>query len=147
MSRPRRATALRHDGRDAPRVVASGRGHVADRILEAAREAGVPLREDPVLLEALATLELEQEIPPELYKAVAEALAWAYRLAGKRKVWLQPDPVQAAVLATARDRATAQRLLRRGQAEARPPLPRWRRLAIEPRLSASFDGVRLKPDP
>jgi flagellar biosynthesis protein len=82
MSRPRRAAALRYDGRDAPRVVATGRGLVAEKILEAARGAGVPLREDPVLMEALATLELEQEIPPELYRAVAEALAWAYRLSG-----------------------------------------------------------------
>jgi flagellar biosynthesis protein len=63
-------------------VVATGRGLVAEKILDAAREAGVPLREDPVLMEALATLELEQEIPPELYRAVAEALAWAYRLSG-----------------------------------------------------------------
>ena len=69
MSRPKRAAALRYDGS-------------AEKILEAAREAGVPLREDPVLMEALATLELEQEIPPELYRAVAEALAWAYRLSG-----------------------------------------------------------------
>lgn len=84
MSRSRRATALRYDGRDAPRVVATGKDLVADRILEAARAAGVPLRQDPVLMEALATLELEQEIPPELYRAVAEALAWAYRLSGRR---------------------------------------------------------------
>ena len=82
MSQPRRAAALRYDGRDAPRVVATGRGLVAEKILEAARAAGVPLREDPVLMEALATLEIEQEIPPELYRAVAEALAWAYRLSG-----------------------------------------------------------------
>jgi flagellar biosynthesis protein len=85
MSRPKRAAALRYDGRDAPRLVASGKGHVADSILEAARAAGVPLREDPVLIEALATLELDQQIPPELYKAVAEALAWAYRLSGRRQ--------------------------------------------------------------
>jgi flagellar biosynthesis protein len=82
MSQHKRAAALRYDGRDAPRVVATGRGLVAEKILESAREAGVPLREDPVLMEALATLELEQEIPPELYRAVAEALAWAYRLSG-----------------------------------------------------------------
>ncbi|HEX2588849.1 MAG TPA: EscU/YscU/HrcU family type III secretion system export apparatus switch protein [Gaiellales bacterium] len=82
MSQRKRAAALRYDGRDAPRVVATGRGLVAEKILDAAREAGVPLREDPVLMEALATLELEQEIPPELYRAVAEALAWAYRLSG-----------------------------------------------------------------
>ena len=80
---PRRATALRCEGRDAPKVVATGKRLVADRILEAARAAGVPLREDPVLVQALSTLELEQEIPPELYRAVAEALAWAYRLSGR----------------------------------------------------------------
>jgi flagellar biosynthesis protein len=82
MSQRKRAAALRYDGRDAPRVVATGRDLVAEKILEAARAAGVPLREDPVLMEALATLELAQEIPPELYRAVAEALAWAYRLSG-----------------------------------------------------------------
>jgi flagellar biosynthesis protein len=82
MSQRKRAAALRYDGRDAPRVVATGRGLVAEKILEAAREAGVPLREDPALMEALGTLELEQKIPPELYRAVAEALAWAYRLSG-----------------------------------------------------------------
>jgi len=81
---PKRATALRYEGRDAPKVAATGRGLVAEKIIEAAREAGIPLREDPVLVEALATLELEQEIPPELYRAVAEALAWAYQLSGRR---------------------------------------------------------------
>jgi flagellar biosynthesis protein len=86
MSRPerRRASALRYDGRDAPHVMANGRGLVAEKIIEAARQAGVPLREDPVLMEALATLEVDQQIPPELYRAVAEALAWAYRLSGRR---------------------------------------------------------------
>jgi flagellar biosynthesis protein len=84
MSRPKRATALRYDGRDAPRVVAAGKGLVAEKILEAAREAGVPLREDAMLMEALATLELDQQIPPQLYRAVAEALAWAYLLSGRR---------------------------------------------------------------
>jgi len=81
---PKRATALRYEGRDAPKVVATGKGMVADKILEAARAAGIPLREDPALVQALATLELEQEVPPELYRAVAEALAWAYRLSGRR---------------------------------------------------------------
>ena len=78
----RRATALRYvTGQDAaPRVVAAGRGHVADQILDRAREAGVPVREDPALLEALAALELEREIPEDLYAAVAEALVWAYAL-------------------------------------------------------------------
>ena len=81
-----RATALRYEGggEAAPRVVANGRNLVAEKILEAAHAAGVPVREDPVLAQALETLELEQDIPPELYRAVAEALAWAYRLTGRR---------------------------------------------------------------
>jgi flagellar biosynthesis protein len=78
--KPRRASALRYEGTGAPRVVASGKGLVADRILAVAREAGLPVREDPALAEALAGLELEREIPEDLYKAVAEALAWAYAL-------------------------------------------------------------------
>jgi len=80
---PRRASALRYEGREAPRVVAQGRDLLADRILQAARDAGIPVREDPVLSQALATLELDQEIPAELYAAVAQALAWAYRLTGR----------------------------------------------------------------
>lgn len=81
--RPRRAAALRYDregGDQAPRVVAAGSGLIADRILEIARESGLPVHEDPALAEALARLELEQEIPPELFVAVAEVLVWAYGL-------------------------------------------------------------------
>lgn len=78
---PRRAAALRYEreGR-APRVVAAGRGEVARRLVELAEAAGVPVRRDAALAEALAGLELELEIPEELYVAVAEALAWAYSL-------------------------------------------------------------------
>lgn len=76
----RRAAALRYDGGDAPRLVAAGRGRLADRIVETAREHGIPLREDPVLAEALTALEIDTTVPPELYRAVAEALLWAYRL-------------------------------------------------------------------
>ena len=78
--RPKRAAALRYEGRDAPRVVASGRGLIAERILEAAHEAGVPVREDAALAEALSKLDLGREIPEALYQAVAETLVWAYRL-------------------------------------------------------------------
>lgn len=80
--RPRRAAALRYDRESggAPKVVAAGAGHVADRILTLAREAGVPVREDAALAEALARLEQQVEIPPELYAAVAESLVWAYSL-------------------------------------------------------------------
>lgn len=78
--RPRRATALSYGGSGAPRVVASGRGLIAERILQEASAAGVPVREDPALVAALGALELEREIPEALYAAVAEALAWAYAL-------------------------------------------------------------------
>jgi flagellar biosynthesis protein len=80
--RERRAAALRYDaGSDAsPRVVATGRGHVAARIIAEARAAGVPVRDDAALAEALASLDLGLNVPEELYRAVAEALAWAYRL-------------------------------------------------------------------
>ena len=77
----RRATALRYEeGGHAPEVVATGAGMIADRILAAAHEAGVPVRHDPALAEALATLDLGDEVPPALWTAVAETLAWAYRL-------------------------------------------------------------------
>ena len=82
----RSAAALRYTGVGAPSVVASGRGHIAEKIIEAAREAGVPVREDRLLAEALAVLELGSEVPEELYRAVAEALVWAHRLARSRSV-------------------------------------------------------------
>jgi flagellar biosynthesis protein len=74
--------ALRYDmARDrAPRVVAKGRGAVAERIMALAREANVPLRNDPDLALLLEALDLEAEIPPQLYRAVAEVLAFVYRL-------------------------------------------------------------------
>jgi flagellar biosynthesis protein len=76
-----RATALSYQrGGSAPRVVASGVGATAERIIETARQAGVPLREDPALAEALAALELGDDVPQPLYAAVAETLAWAYRV-------------------------------------------------------------------
>ena len=81
---PSRVVALRYDedeGR-APRVVASGAGEVARHILEVARAKGVPVREDPDLVELLAACDLGDEIPLELYEAVAELLTWLYRLNG-----------------------------------------------------------------
>jgi flagellar biosynthesis protein len=76
----RAAVALRYERADgAPRVTATGRGRMADRILDAARDHGLPVREDPDLVEALAMLDLGAQIPPELYAVIAEVLAWAYR--------------------------------------------------------------------
>jgi flagellar biosynthesis protein len=77
---PKRATALRWTGTGAPQVVAAGRGAVAEKILEAANAAGVPVREDPGLADALASLALGDEVPEAMWTAVAEVLAWAYKL-------------------------------------------------------------------
>jgi len=83
--RPKEATALRYEaGSTAPQVVATGRGLIAERIIAEARQAGIPVREEPALAEALAKLPIDTEIPPELYTAVAETLAWAYRLDARR---------------------------------------------------------------
>ena len=79
---PGRAIALGYDPEQdpAPRVLASGQGVIAEQILAIARDKGVPIREDPILAAALATVELEAVIPPELYALVAEVLAYVYRL-------------------------------------------------------------------
>jgi len=63
----------------APVVVAKGLGRVAERILELAREHGVPIHEDADLVELLAKLDLQREIPPEAYVVVAEILAFIHR--------------------------------------------------------------------
>ncbi|MHB8346444.1 MAG: EscU/YscU/HrcU family type III secretion system export apparatus switch protein [Acidiferrobacterales bacterium] len=78
-----RAVALHYDGKGAPRVTAKGDGQVAERIIEIAREHGIPLREDADLLRLLSRVELGEEIPASLYVAVAEIIAFAYRLSGK----------------------------------------------------------------
>jgi flagellar biosynthesis protein len=80
-----RAVALRYDEASsrAPEVVARGIGDVASRILEAAAQAGVPVREDPDLLELLSGCHLGDEIPVELYSAVAELLTWLYGVNGR----------------------------------------------------------------
>ncbi len=76
----RRAVALQYrKGEDpAPKVAAKGTGLLADRILELAEQYNVPIYHDPDLVEVLAGLDLDQIIPPDLYKAVAEILAWVY---------------------------------------------------------------------
>ena len=77
------AVALRYEGKGAPRVTAKGRGQTAERILALAQEHGIPLREDPDLVYLLSQLDLGDEIPATLYLAVAEVIAFAYRLSGK----------------------------------------------------------------
>ncbi len=77
-----KAVALKYDREkdNAPRVIAKGRGQVAQKIIEVARAYNVPLHEDKNLIQILEALDLETEIPPELYRAVAEVLAFIYRL-------------------------------------------------------------------
>jgi len=77
-----KAVALSYGGEkeDAPRVVAKGRGSIADKIIEIAKQHDIPLVKDKNLVQVLDALDLETEIPPELYRAVAEVLAFIYRL-------------------------------------------------------------------
>lgn len=79
----RRAVALAYDGQGAPRVVASGAGEVAERIVATALEHGVPLDEDPALAQLLAQVGLGDEIPRDLYAAVAQVLAFAWAVSGR----------------------------------------------------------------
>lgn len=82
LQRRRRAAALKYEiGEDrAPKVLAKGENFVADRIVEIAKEAEIPIVEDAALVSALLMLELGEEIPPELYHAVAKILSFLYNL-------------------------------------------------------------------
>jgi flagellar biosynthesis protein len=77
------AVALHYDKTGAPRVVAKGRGHIGARIIELAKAHDIPIEENEVLAGALSNVELGDEIPAELYKAVAEVLIFVLRLAGR----------------------------------------------------------------
>jgi flagellar biosynthesis protein len=77
------AVALQYDGERAPRVTAKGRDEIAERIVQLAREHGVPLQENQPLASLLARVELGDEIPQSLYLAVAQVIAFAYHLSGK----------------------------------------------------------------
>lgn len=77
----RSAIALSYrEGASAPRVVAKGYGVTAERIIDRAREAGVFVHDSPELVSLLMQVDLDQQIPPELYRAVAEILAFVYYL-------------------------------------------------------------------
>ena len=80
---PLRAVALKYDGENASTVTASGEGEIADEIIRIAREHGVPLRQDGMLAALLGELELGEEIPPMLYRVIAEVIAYAYLVSGK----------------------------------------------------------------
>ena len=78
----RKAVALKYEAeRDlAPKVIAKGRGHVAEHILETAQKNSVPVYQDKTLVNMLMALEIDREIPPELYKAIAEVMAYVYKI-------------------------------------------------------------------
>jgi flagellar biosynthesis protein len=77
-----KVVALKYDQEkdQAPKVTAKGRGEIAEKIIEIAKAHNLPLYEDQNLVQILEALELKTEIPPELYRAVAEVLAFIYRL-------------------------------------------------------------------
>jgi flagellar biosynthesis protein len=81
------AAALKYDQKkDAvPRVTAQGRGMIAERIIELARKNDVPIKNDPALVQILSKLELDEQIPAEIYKAVAEILAFVYSMNERRR--------------------------------------------------------------
>jgi len=85
--RPKRAVALQYDPQKAtaPRVTAKGAGSVAEKIISLAKANGIPVKDDPDLVEVLSGLELNEEIPAELYVVVAELLAFVYRMNGKNR--------------------------------------------------------------
>lgn len=74
------AAALKYDPKadKAPKLVAKGRGHVAEKILEIARQNNIPIKEDPELLQVLSKFDLNREVPPHVYQVVAELLAFVY---------------------------------------------------------------------
>lgn len=80
----REAVALEYGQRSTPVVSAKGHGEVAERILAQAQATGVYVAQDPQLLALLSQLEPDQEIPPDLYTAVAVLLSWVYWLKGMR---------------------------------------------------------------
>ena len=78
-----KAAALQYDGENAPKITAKGSGELAKQIIAAAKEHNVHIHNDPILLAVLSKLELGDEIPRELYLAVAKIIAFAYFLQGK----------------------------------------------------------------
>lgn len=81
------AVALHYDKDtdNAPKIVAKGKGVLAEKIIELAKKNNIPLYEDADLIEILSKLDLGQEIPPELYKLIAEVLVFIYKSNNKAK--------------------------------------------------------------
>ena len=77
-----KAVALRYNREqdNAPKIMAKGRGTIAEKILSVARENNIPIKQDKALIDALYRLEINEEIPEDLYRVVAEILAFVYRM-------------------------------------------------------------------
>lgn len=89
------AVALAYQaGSAAPTVVAKGRGLIAEQIIERAREHGVHVHQSKELVSLLMQVDLDRHIPPALYRAVAELLAWLYHIESAKKAGdiSRPDP-------------------------------------------------------
>lgn len=80
-----KAVALSYDGTGAPRVTARGTGELAKKIIEIAQSEGIPVQKNEALVDALIQIDLNREIPPQLYVAVAEILALIYKLDSKKQ--------------------------------------------------------------
>lgn len=84
-NRSDKAVALKYTEEESssPKVVAKGEGYIAEEIKKRAIEADVPIYEDDALVQILGELEIDAEIPPDLYRAVAEVLSWVYKANGE----------------------------------------------------------------
>ncbi|SDT85782.1 EscU/YscU/HrcU family type III secretion system export apparatus switch protein [Desulfobacula phenolica] len=82
---PKKAIALKYDREtnSAPKVTAKGKGKVAQKIIDLAKQHDIPIKDDPDLIEVLSSLEIDEEIPSEIYVAVAELLAFVYSMNSK----------------------------------------------------------------
>jgi len=80
-----KAAALQYDTskQKAPKVVAKGEGKTATKIIELAHEHGIPIQKDEDLVEMLSAVELDKEVPPQMYKAVAEVFSFIYNVTKK----------------------------------------------------------------
>ncbi len=83
----KKAVALQYEAeRDtAPRVIAKGKGHVAENILAAAQSNTIPVYQNKSLVNMLMAIDIDREIPPELYKAIAEVMAYVYKMDKKEQ--------------------------------------------------------------
>ncbi|MEA4902775.1 EscU/YscU/HrcU family type III secretion system export apparatus switch protein [Desulfitobacterium sp.] len=84
-TRSEKAVALSYKGSGAPKVIARGTGELAKKIIEVARNEGIPIQKNETLVEALVQIDLNHEIPPQLYAAVAEILALIYKLDSRKQ--------------------------------------------------------------